>query len=416
MTSTKDFEKFGKKLNKAANPKYGLKKFNNFEGKLVRNEKYYSIFRIIFSILTVLSISYLVFIAPRKINNIQNRINIIEKEKKDILNNPPHQDRADNMKEYVLEEKNNTPLKIDGDNYINIDSNNIFVSDNANIIDSDTRSKIYDMNKYLARYTDGAQYMVVTINRLPENETIESYANKIFRKVGIGDSKLDNGVLYLISIDDRKFRLEVGYGMEGVLNDGKAGRIINADDIVDDFKDKHYSKAILSVSKTVTEIMNIKVNNLNEQIDQLNAQITYRVLIPIIIILISVIGIFILSYLIKQNRLVANELGIMYTNYSKTSSLNRTKTDFYYLLLSGIGTITSLKALHDNIGYGKIIEKNPNAKIVSNGVLVGNRLYGGDGYIMTNDYSSSTYNPANHSGGDSFGGGSSGGGGASGGW
>ena len=66
--------------------------------------------------------------------------------------------------------------------------------------------------------------MVVTVNSL-DGDAIEDYANKLFRQYGIGDSKKNNGVLILLSIQDRKCRIEVGYGLEGTLTDGNTGLI-----------------------------------------------------------------------------------------------------------------------------------------------------------------------------------------------
>ena len=48
----------------------------------------------------------------------------------------------------------------------------------------------------------------------------------MFRKYGIGSEEDDNGVLILLSVDDREVRIEVGYGLEGAINDAKAGRVI----------------------------------------------------------------------------------------------------------------------------------------------------------------------------------------------
>lgn len=66
---------------------------------------------------------------------------------------------------------------------------------------------------------------VVIIDSLPEDYTIEDFAVKLFEKWGIGKKGVDNGVLVLISVNDRKFRIEVGYGAEGVLPDLKAAQI-----------------------------------------------------------------------------------------------------------------------------------------------------------------------------------------------
>ena len=71
-----------------------------------------------------------------------------------------------------------------------------------------------------------AQIVVATVKSL-EGESVEEYANKLFRTWRIGDKEKNNGVLILISVEDRKIKIEVGYGLEGVLTDGLTGRYLD---------------------------------------------------------------------------------------------------------------------------------------------------------------------------------------------
>ncbi len=101
------------------------------------------------------------------------------------------------------------------------------VNDFANIIDQPTRQKLELWLTNFEKLT-GAQIAVVTVTSL-EDRPIEDYANALYRAWGIGaksgESK-DKGALLLVSVQDRKTRLEVGYGLEGDLPDGLAGEII----------------------------------------------------------------------------------------------------------------------------------------------------------------------------------------------
>src|SRR5207248_6939760 len=67
-----------------------------------------------------------------------------------------------------------------------------------------------------------AQIAVVTVNSL-DGRDIESYAADLFKKWGIGSKATDRGVLILYAIQDRRARIEVGYGLEPILPDGKVG-------------------------------------------------------------------------------------------------------------------------------------------------------------------------------------------------
>ena len=55
---------------------------------------------------------------------------------------------------------------------------------------------------------------------------VEDYAVRLFKEWGIGQAKQDNGVLVLVAPNEREMRIEVGYGLEGILPDGLAGQII----------------------------------------------------------------------------------------------------------------------------------------------------------------------------------------------
>jgi uncharacterized protein len=72
----------------------------------------------------------------------------------------------------------------------------------------------------------GNQVLVLTVPST-QGQSIEEYAVQVFRKSKIGQRKLDNGVLFVIAANDRKMRIEVGYGLEGVLTDARSSRILH---------------------------------------------------------------------------------------------------------------------------------------------------------------------------------------------
>jgi uncharacterized protein len=97
-----------------------------------------------------------------------------------------------------------------------------------------------------------AQIFVVTIKSL-DGETIQTFANDLFHNWKVGEAKTDRGVLLLFAIADRKWRIEVGYGLEGALNDAKVGRI--GRDMVPALKDADYDHAALSGTQAVAEVI-----------------------------------------------------------------------------------------------------------------------------------------------------------------
>lgn len=102
-------------------------------------------------------------------------------------------------------------------------TNDFYVNDYANLLNEETKEYIISTNKSLCSQT-GAQIVVVTVPSL-DGDSLEDYATTLFRNFGIGDKNKNNGVLLLLALEERKFRVEVGYGLEGVLPDGKTGRI-----------------------------------------------------------------------------------------------------------------------------------------------------------------------------------------------
>ena len=98
-----------------------------------------------------------------------------------------------------------------------------YVNDYADLLDKETEEYIINANKSLYSQT-GAQIVVVTIPSL-EGSSLEDYATELFRNFGIGDKTKNNGILLLLALEERQFRVEVGYGLEGILPDAKTGRI-----------------------------------------------------------------------------------------------------------------------------------------------------------------------------------------------
>ncbi len=68
----------------------------------------------------------------------------------------------------------------------------------------------------------GAQMAIVTVRTL-DGEDVDYYAADLFKQLGVGSKKSDRGVLLLLAPNDRKYRIEVGYGLEPVINDARAG-------------------------------------------------------------------------------------------------------------------------------------------------------------------------------------------------
>ncbi len=120
-------------------------------------------------------------------------------------------------------------------------SNEFFVNDFAQVIDTTDEQAIQLAAVQLQEATT-AQVVVVTVDSL-QGEPLEDYAYQLFKQWGIGTAQHNNGVLILVSVGDRQSRIEVGYGLEGVLPDGKTGRIQDVY-MIPYFKENDYSSGI----------------------------------------------------------------------------------------------------------------------------------------------------------------------------
>lgn len=151
-------------------------------------------------------------------------------------------------------------------------TNDFYVNDYANLLSSDVEQYIISTNKTLNSQT-GAQIVVVTVQNL-EGQSLEEYATALFRKFGIGDKTKNNGVLMLLALEERQMRIEVGYGLEGVLTDGKTGRIQD-EYIIPYLKENNWNEGIRNgYSKILEEVANEyqvdvgEINAIPQEVDE----------------------------------------------------------------------------------------------------------------------------------------------------
>ena len=101
----------------------------------------------------------------------------------------------------------------------------IYVQDKAGLLSPSEKSELIRLGRALEDGTT-AQIAVLTIDSL-EGASRQEYAYEAFKKYQLGSGEEDNGVLILLAMKDRAIQVEVGYGLEGALPDGKVGRILD---------------------------------------------------------------------------------------------------------------------------------------------------------------------------------------------
>lgn len=132
------------------------------------------------------------------------------------------------------------------------------VVDQANIIQPDTRVAL---EQKLADLEDksGIQLVVATVMSL-EGQEIEPYANELFRKWALGEKKKNNGVLLVVAPNERRVRIEVGYGLEGTLTDALS-KVIISNAMTPRFKAGNFSEGI---SRGVDDIITVLTTDASE--------------------------------------------------------------------------------------------------------------------------------------------------------
>jgi len=121
------------------------------------------------------------------------------------------------------------PVRADSDRLLNSLKPAGYVSDFANVMSASDRSATERLLTELEQKT-GAQVAVVTLKSLDGGQIAE-FSTRLFENWGIGQKGKDNGILLLGAVGEgrgNRLRIEVGYGLEGVIPDAAAGRILNS--------------------------------------------------------------------------------------------------------------------------------------------------------------------------------------------
>lgn len=129
---------------------------------------------------------------------------------------------------------------------------NDYVNDYAHVLTPEAIAKLDRICAELDHSQANAQVAVVTVRNL-DGEDAADWANQLEDKWKMGKKGSDRGVLVLLAVDDRKYRIDVGYGLEGILNDAKIGDIGRA--MVPALRAQDYDSAILGVVGRVAQVI-----------------------------------------------------------------------------------------------------------------------------------------------------------------
>jgi uncharacterized protein len=126
-----------------------------------------------------------------------------------------------------------------------------YVTDTAGVLSAAARDQLTALCIEVKQKTQ-AEIAVVTIKSL-QGRTVDDYAVDLFARLGIGPRSSNRGVLILFAVDDRQYRIEVGYGLEAILPDGKVGAI--GREAVPYLRSANYDAAVALMTRRVADVI-----------------------------------------------------------------------------------------------------------------------------------------------------------------
>ena len=126
-----------------------------------------------------------------------------------------------------------------------------YVNDFAGVLSDQAKSKLTALCAEVDQKTK-AQIAIVTVSSL-EGEPVEQYSIDLATQWGVGPKQQARGVLILLAPNDRKYRIEVGYGLEPILPDGKVGGF--GREVVPFLRQNDYNSAVLLLTQRVASVI-----------------------------------------------------------------------------------------------------------------------------------------------------------------
>jgi uncharacterized protein len=139
-----------------------------------------------------------------------------------------------------------------GESVSSLPKPNDYVNDFAHVLSPDAVAKLDRICAELDHSKADAQVAVVTVHNLDGNDATD-WANQLEDKWKMGKKGSDRGVLVLLAVDDHKYRIDVAFGLEGILNDAKVGDFGRA--MVPALRAKDYDSAILGAVGQVAQVI-----------------------------------------------------------------------------------------------------------------------------------------------------------------
>lgn len=176
------------------------------------------------------------------------------------------------------------------------------VVDEANILSPQTEAQLTQLSAEIEKAASD-QLVVVTLNSLQGYE-IEEYGYQLGRTWKIGQTDVDNGILLIVAPNERKVRIEVGYGLEGNMPDMLANRIIR-EKIIPAFKAGDMEGGIIAGAQAIDETLKLSPEDRAKRLQEsgIEQKNNAQSEVPAALIIFLIIFIFIMIQSARQSRM-----------------------------------------------------------------------------------------------------------------
>ncbi|TVR04251.1 MAG: hypothetical protein EA395_16515 [Phormidium sp. GEM2.Bin31] len=128
-----------------------------------------------------------------------------------------------------------------------------WVTDGAGVLSEETEQRLNQKISELEAQ-NGTEIAVVTVRDTASEATPKDFATALFNHWGVGKADVDNGVLWLHSVGDRRIEIETGYGVEGILPDAQVGQIID-EVIIPQFREDDFDAGTLAGVEALVTVL-----------------------------------------------------------------------------------------------------------------------------------------------------------------
>lgn len=205
-------------------------------------------------------------------------------------------------------------------------STNNWVLDKTNVLSDETTNYIKNLNENIFRnYKNKPQLAIIIIDKLPSGYTMDKYKLDTFNNYGVGTKEENCGMLFILSLTDRKYGFEIGDGYKkGSLLRNDLNTNFISSDIIELLKDEDYDSVIMNIVKYIEKIMLEEENGIyleKQKIKDQQIQKNVNTLSKWIMIIVFPIAIIYIFFKLYKNIYLNKKINKVFKAYEKQINL-----------------------------------------------------------------------------------------------